>query len=147
MMAERLKTINFKWNEEETTGEGDNVKVEIVEKTYGPIVLKKWNYKEECDLKGKILKVEMKDLGGGRVQEINSVDSGAIFFWTVVYSIKSLPKYPDFWQLSEEKKADIVSYFGCGDDEPDKLGEKILIEARKLNKYEVDPQELKKKSD
>ena len=144
---ERFKTVNFKWNEEVTTGEGKEAKTEVVEKTFGPVVLQKWNYKQECDLKGKILKVEMKDLGGGRVQEINSVDSGAIFFWTVVYSIKSLPKYPDFWQYDEEKKADIVSYLGCGDDEPDKLGEKILIEARKLNKYEMDPQELKKKSD
>ena len=105
-----LKTSKRTLNEEGTTGEGKEAKTEIVEKTFGPIVLKKWNYKEECDLKGKILKVEMKDLGGGRVQEINSVDSGAIFLWTVVYSIKSLPSHPDFLQLSEEKKADIVSY-------------------------------------
>ena len=146
-MADRTKTINIEWEEEVTTGEGENAKTEVVKKTYGPVVLKKWNYREECDLKGKILKVEVKNLGGGRVQEINSVDSGAIFFWTVVYSIKSLPNYPDFWQLPEDKKADVVSYLGCGDDEPDKLGEKILIEARKLNKYEMDPQELKKKSD
>jgi len=146
-MADRTKSVMIKWKEEVTTGEGKEAKTEIVEKEWGPVVLQKWNYRQECDLKGKILKVEMKDLGGGRVQEINSVDSGAIFFWTVVYSIRSLPNHQDFWQLSEDKKADIVSYLGCAEDEPDKLGERILIEARKLNKYEMDPQELKKKSD
>lgn len=110
---------------------------------YGSITLKKMNFLERCNFKGKIVQINIKEVNGITKEE-RSVDTGALFFWTVLYSIKSLPKYPDFWQLSEEKKIDIVSRIGMSENEPDNLGEVLFEEASKLNPIS-NQTELKKK--
>lgn len=131
----KTKEVNIKYLVEEDGAE--------VEKTFGPVVLKKMTFLEKCDFKGKIVKVSIKQVNGISKEE-KTIDTGALFFWTVVYSIKSLPKYPNFSELEESKKADIVSYFGCGEDEPDNLGEVLFQEASQLNPL-TDQVELKKK--
>ena len=109
---------------------------------YGKIVLKKLSYAEKCTLRGKILNIKVDNLGN-QSQEVNSE---AMFFWLVVYSIKSMPNYAEFYTLPEEKRASIVSYFGLGDNEPENLGEIIFEEAQEFNKF-LGKTELKKKSD
>lgn len=110
---------------------------------YGKVILKKMNYLERCNFKGKIIKISIKQVNGISKEE-QHIDTGALFFWTLVYSIKSLPKYPNFWELDESKKADIVSYIGDSDNEPDNLGEVLFKEARDLNPLN-NSSELKKK--
>jgi hypothetical protein len=127
----KTKEVNIKWMDEET------------ERTFGPIVLKKMSFKEKCDFKGKIVQINIKQVNGIAKEEKN-IDTGALFFWTVVYSIHSLPKHPNFSTLTEEKKADIVSYLGYGDDEPENLGEALFEEASQLNPL-TNQTELKKK--
>lgn len=127
----KTKEINIKWMDGED------------ERTYGPVVLKKTNYKEKCDFTSKILSVVIKTVNGIQKEE-KVINTGNIPFWTVVYSIQSLPKYPNFSQLPEEKKIDIVSYLGCSEDEPENLGEEIFKEASQLNPL-TNQTELKKK--
>ena len=108
---------------------------------YGKIVLKKLSYMEKCALRGKILNISIDPISKKELHEVNSEQ---LFFWLVVYSIKSMPKYSEFHTLDESKKADIVSYFGLGDDEPENLGEIIFQEAQEFNKF-MGQIELKKK--
>lgn len=129
------KEVNVKYEVEENG--------ETVEKTFGPVILKKMNFIEKCNFKGKIVKVSIKTINGIPREEKN-IDTGALFFWTVVYSIKSLPKYPNFSELDESKKADIISYLGCGEGEPENLGEVLFQEASELNPL-TNQVELKKK--
>ncbi len=109
---------------------------------YGKIIIKKLSYKEKCELRGKILDMSFDKTG----QETRKIKPDQLFFWLVVYSIKSMPNYAEFDKLDEKKKADIVSYFGVGENEPENLGEMIFQEAQNFNKL-ISPMELKKKSD
>lgn len=127
----KTKEVNIKWMDGET------------ERTFGPVVLKKMTFAEKCSFKGKIVNINIKQVNGITKEEKN-IDTGALFFWTVVYSIHSLPKYPNFSTLSEEKKSDIVSYLGCSEDEPENLGEALFEEASQLNPL-TNQTELKKK--
>ncbi len=127
----KTKEVSIKWMDGET------------EKTYGPIVLKKMTFAEKCSFKGKVVSVDIKQVNG-ITKEVSRVDTGALFFWTVVYSIQSLPKHPNFSTLPEEKKSDIVSYFGVGEEEPENLGEAIFEEAKILNPL-TNQSEIKKK--
>lgn len=139
----KFKDINIPYTVDIMEEKDGKKEVKQVEKIYGPVVLKRMKFKEKCDFKGKVLKIDVRVVNG-QTKEVQSIDTGALFFWTVVYSIKSLPKYPDFENLTEEKKADIVSYFGCSEDEPSNLGEVLFQEAREINPI-VDQSELKKK--
>lgn len=109
-------------------------------KDYGKIILKKLSYKEKCDLRGKILKITINPVTRAEEHEVNS---DALFFWLVVYSIKSMPNYPEFDKLEEKKKIDVVEHLGLGDKEPETLGEQIFQEAQNFNKF-MAPSELKK---
>ena len=108
---------------------------------YGEVEIKKYNYLERCNLKGKIVKVSIDKAG----REKEEVDTSALFFWSVVYSIKSLPNYPNFHSLPEDKKIDVVTHLGDLENEPDNLGEMIYKEASEFN--QLNPKEIKKKSD
>lgn len=110
-------------------------------KDYGKIIIKKLSYKEKCDLRGRILDIS---IDSDTKKEITKTKPDQLFFWMVIYSIKSMPNYPEFDKLDEKKKADIVSHFGLGDEEPENLGEIIFSEAQDFNKL-VSPSELKKK--
>jgi len=110
-------------------------------KDYGKIIIKKLSYKEKCDLKGKIVDVSIDSI---TKKEIVKTNVDQLHFWLVVYSIKSMPNYPEFDKLDEDKKVDIVSHFGLGDNEPEELGEIIFAAAQEFNKF-MAPGELKKK--
>jgi len=123
-------------------GDTDSMKTKELEiPDYGKIILKKLSYREKCDLRGKILKITINSVTKAEEHEVNSE---ALFFWLVVYSIKSMPNYPEFDKLDEKKKVDIVSHLGLGDNEPETLGEMIFQEAQEFNKF-MAPAELKKK--
>jgi len=108
-------------------------------KGYGKVMLKKYSFAERCALKGKILTVKINPAG----QEDPTLDSEALFFWTVVYSVKSLPNHPDFYKYAQDKKVAIISDLGLGDNEPEDVGERIWKECSEYN--QLSPEEIKKK--
>lgn len=94
---------------------------------YGPVVLRKYRFKERCKFKGKVFSVKV-DPRTHQQKEV--VDTEAMFYWTVLLSIKSLPKQPEYWRLTEEEKIRVV-------DNLDEEGEFILKEALQLNKLSM----------
>lgn len=110
---------------------------------YGKVVLKKMNFLEKCNYKGKFIEVKV-NMVNGQPKEEKNINIGKMLFWNVVYSIKSLPKYPNFSELDDAKRADIVSYFGTGEGEPENLGEVLVEEATKFNPI-ANTDEIKKK--
>ncbi len=109
---------------------------------YGKVVLKKLSYGEKCSLKGKILQINVDTASGSETQSVNTE---ALLFWTLVYGIKSLPSSITFSSLPDEKKVDIVSHLGLGENDPEDLGEIIYREAAQFVKI-FNPGEVKKKS-
>lgn len=108
---------------------------------YGKVVLKKLNHLEKSKLSGKILKISINTATGKEEQDINITEWQ---MWLPVYCIYSLPSHPNFYQLPESKKYDIVSYFGDGDKDPEELGAIIFKEAREFNSI-FSADEVKKK--
>lgn len=103
---------------------------------YGEVVLKKFSFADKCELKGKIVKIDIdKNTGLERTE----IDSGAIFFWTTALSIKSLPKHPEYHTYNNDMKAQIISDNSLSDQM-----EKIMAEALQLNK--LNTQEIGKKN-
>ena len=107
---------------------------------YGKVILKKWGWGDKCKVKGKVLNINIDNAG----REKKEIDVDALLFWTLVYSIKSLPNYPEFSSYNDEdKKAQIVNDLGLGEDEPDDLGELIFAEVQGFNS--IGDLEVKKK--
>lgn len=126
---------------------GDNCSMKTIDleiKDYGKIILRKLGYMEKCNLQDKMVKVTIETDKLGNPKEEREVSVGKLSFWLVVYSIKTMPNYPEFWKLDESKKADIVSHFGEGDNDPENLGELIFQKAQDFNKF-MPTEELKKK--
>ena len=114
---------------------------ELEIKDYGKIILRKLGYMEKCNLQDKMVKVTIDP---ETKKEEREVSVGKMSFWLVVYSIKTMPNHPEFWKLDDSKKADIVSHFGEGDNDPENLGETIFQKAQDFNKF-MPAEELKKK--
>lgn len=109
-------------------------KIEI--EGYGEVVLKKFSFRDRCELKGKIVKIEIDPL---TKREKTTFDSGGVFFWTTALSIKSLPNHKNFYTYDEQRKADIL-----GDEAISEYAEVIMEESMKFNSINSDT--LKKKS-
>ena len=73
---------------------------------YGEVIIKKFTFADRCFLKGKVVNITI-DKGTGL--EKTEIDSGAIFFWTTILSIKSLPNHPEFHTYDTDKKQLLVS--------------------------------------
>lgn len=94
---------------------------------FGPVVIKKYRFKDRCALKGKMIEMDVNSRTGKEIEKINTE---ALFFWSVVYSVKSLPKHPNFYQLVESQKVEIINNLG-------EEGELILKEATQYNQLNV----------
>ena len=118
--------------------------IDLEIKDYGKIIIKKLGYMEKCDIQDKTVKVTIGIDEFGNSKEERNASVGKFAFWLVVYSIKTMPNYPGVWKLDESKKADIVSHFGEGENDPENLGELIFQKAQDFNKF-MPVEELKKK--
>lgn len=118
------------------------VKEKIVKiKDYGEVVLKKLSWREKSGLKGKAIRMTVDQLGNAQNPEL---DLEGLSMWLLVYSIKSLPSYKEFYKFNDDnKKYEIVGNLGLGEGEPDDLGDQIFAAANEFNN--LNPSELKKK--
>lgn len=103
---------------------------------FGDVILKKFTFRDKCDIRGKILTVKIDPK---TKTEVTEIDSSSIFFWTTVLSIKSLPGHADFHTYTLDKRAEIISTPAMADD-----AEVIMNAALEFNK--LNSQEIGKKN-
>ena len=92
---------------------------------YGDVILRKHSFADKCKLRGKVIKISLDPLTKKESQEI---DSSALFYWTTLLSIKSLPDQPKFYILPLAQQAKILEDQNMADNL-----EKIMKEAIQFN--------------
>lgn len=73
---------------------------------WGDVALRKFSFQDKCNLRGKIVNITVDPRTN---KEETKIDSSAIFYWTTLLSLKSMPDHPNFYSYPLEKKHEVLN--------------------------------------